>query len=72
MFRLLLLYDYDYYYSVYTPRALDSGLYGFHYPLLRSTFFRGMVVFWGKKKMSLEGTVLMVQKGEPRTFSSKF
>lgn len=60
--------------SVYTPRALDldSSLYGFHYPLLRSTFFCGLVLFWGKKKMSLEGTVFMVQKGEPRTFSSKF
>lgn len=38
--------------SVYTPRALDldSGLYGFHYPLLRSTFFPRNGPILGKKE----------------------
>lgn len=65
MFRLLLLYDYDYYLClcdvfVYILCVLDSGFYGFYYFLLRFIFFCGMVLFWGKKKMFLEGIVFMV------------
>ena len=38
---------------------------------IRSTFFH-MVLFRGKKKMCLVGTVFMVQKGQQRALSYKF